>query len=68
MLAGSVVMVMGLMCKTCYDGDTCRCFAEDCPFYSPLGDEAEDAALHTLVEEGRSDYYNEWHEYVTDYE
>ena len=52
-------------CRACLFYDTCtHLFA--CDNYTPSGEDADDEALDTYIEEQRIEFYKEWHKYTSE--
>lgn len=53
-------------CKDCYYGNICP-RTEACEDFIPIIDEAEDAVIDEIIEQGREEYRTEWHQYISQY-
>ena len=53
------------ICSTCLFCDKCS-NRRGCDNYTPAGDDAEDAALDTYIEERRIEFHEEWYEYTSE--
>lgn len=52
-------------CRTCLFYDTChRVIA--CDNYTPYGEDAEEDALNTYIEDRRLEFYDEWRQYISE--
>lgn len=52
-------------CRTCLFYDTChRSIA--CDNYTPYGEDAEEDALNTYIEDRRLEFYDEWRQYMSE--
>lgn len=52
-------------CRSCLFYDKCR-NRFGCDNYTPAGEDAEDEALDTYIEENRLEFHKAWHEYVSE--
>ena len=52
-------------CRFCLFYDRCT-HSMACDNYTPVGDDAEDAALDTYIEERRIEFRQEWHVYTSE--
>ena len=53
-------------CDSCYFGSVC---SDDniCKDYTPLGEQSEDEVIYDLIEQRRSEFYNEWNQYISEW-
>ncbi len=54
-------------CKDCYYGDECKEGQEDCSYYTPFVDEYTDEQIDHIHREKKKDYYNEYLEYISEF-
>ena len=55
-------------CRACLFYDRCR-RRISCDHFTPAGDDAEEEALNTYIEERRIEFNDEWFQYISeDYE
>lgn len=52
-------------CRNCLFYDNCT-HRMVCDNFTPAGEEAEDDALYTYIEDQRAEFYKEWHEYISE--
>ena len=60
-------MNKGMKCSNCYFYDICD-DRHMCGGYSPITDEAIDQEVDNIIESGRYRFYEEWYEYMAEYE
>lgn len=53
------------ICITCLFYDQCTS-RMGCDNYTPSGDDAEDAAMDTYIEERRIAFHGEWYQYISE--
>lgn len=53
------------ICSTCLFCDKCI-NRIGCDNYTPAGDDAEEAALDTYIEEQRIEFHEEWYQYTSE--
>lgn len=54
-------------CSNCYFGDKCKS-KQVCEDYSPIIDAPTDVEIEKMIENGRNAFYEEWNEYISEYE
>lgn len=52
-------------CESCLFGDICS-IDRVCGHYTPIDDEASDAAIDQRIQEGREEYRREWNGYMAE--
>ena len=52
-------------CRGCLFYDNCT-HRMVCDNFTPLGDDAEDEALYTYIEDQRVEFYREWDKYTSE--
>lgn len=52
-------------CRACLFYDRCTHW-EVCESFTPAGDDAEDEALDTYIEERRIEFHQAWYEYTSE--
>lgn len=58
---------MNNKCFNCYFGDKCK-DKNLCDGYSSLIDEFTDSEILDIIESGRIEFFDEWQEYITEYD
>lgn len=57
---------MRRQCSNCLFSETCGS-GSICEHYAPLVDDIYDKELDNIIEKGRSEYYDEWRIYLSDF-
>lgn len=65
LLAKEILIMNDYPCRSCLFYDKCQ-NRIGCDNYAPAGEDAEDEALDTYIEERRREFHEEWYEYTSE--